>query len=102
LLANFDVITDYSIGDLLDVVGAATTLSASDGTVATLTAAAIQGVLTTGSFSAATVARAFTATGYSGTFVAINNGTAGFQAGGDAVIFLQGYTISAGNTVSIV
>ena len=37
----------------------------------------------------------------SGTFLALNDAVAGFQAGNDALIHLSNYTISASNPVSI-
>jgi len=47
-LASFDVITDYALGEQIDVPStvAATTLTASSGNSTSLTAAAIQAVLT--------------------------------------------------------
>ena len=103
LLASFDVITDYALGEQIDAPStvAATTLSASSGNATSLTAAAIQAVLTSGVFTANS-ARAFTVTGQTGTFLALNDGTAGFNASTDSLIHLSSYAISATNTVTIV
>jgi subtilisin family serine protease len=103
LLASFDVITDYALGEQIDAPTsvAITTLTASSGNATSLTAAAIQAVLTSGVFTANS-ARAFTVTGQTGTFLALNNGTAGFNASTDSLIHLTSYAISATNTVAIV
>jgi Ca2+-binding RTX toxin-like protein len=103
LLAGFDVITDYALGEQIDapLAIAATTLTASSGNATSLTATAIQAVLTSGVFTANS-ARAFTVTGQTGTFLALNNGTAGFNASTDSLIHLTSYAISATNTVAIV
>ena len=103
LLASFDVITDYALGEQIDapISVATTTLTASSGNVTSLTAAAIQAVLTSGVFTA-NRARAFTVTGQTGTFLALNDGTAGFSASTDSIIHLSSYAISATNTVTIV
>jgi hypothetical protein len=103
LLAGFDVITDYALGEQIDapLAIAATTLTASSGNATSLTATAIQAVLTSGVFTANS-ARAFTVTGQTGTFLALNNGTAGFSAATDGIIHLSSYAISATNTVTIV
>jgi hypothetical protein len=58
-------------------------------------------VLTTGVFTANS-ARAFTVTGQTGTFIALNDGTAGFNAATDGILHLQNYTISTTNTVTLV
>jgi Ca2+-binding RTX toxin-like protein len=103
LLASFDVITDYAVGEQIDAPStvAAITLNASSGPAASLTQAAIQAVLTSGVFTANS-ARAFTVTGQTGTFIALNNGVAGFSAATDSILHLQNYSISGVNTVTIV
>jgi ELWxxDGT repeat protein len=103
LLASFDVITDYALGEQLDAPGAiaATTLNVASGTAANLTAAAIQAVLTSGVLTANS-ARAFTVTGQTGTFIALNDGVAGFNASTDSILHLSSYTIGGTNTVAIV
>jgi subtilisin-like proprotein convertase family protein len=103
LLSGYDVITDFNSRDRLlipfDVETA--TLAASAGTIQALTATAISGLLSTSTFAANT-ASAFTATGQVGTFIALNDGRAGFQSDSDAVIFLQGYSISSANIVELI
>jgi Ca2+-binding RTX toxin-like protein len=100
LLANYDVITDYSIGDQIDAVSSivAATLTTSVGNAASLSAAAISTVLTSGVFTANS-ANAFTVTGLAGTFIAFNDAVAGFNSANDSLIFLQNYTLGS---VSIV
>jgi hypothetical protein len=41
-------------------------------------------------------------TGQTGTFLALNDGTAGFRASTDGIIHLSSYAISATNTVTMV
>ena len=107
LLTGFDVIQGYSgTGASLDRINApgsiaAITLTASKGTASNLSAAAIQAVLTATKFAANTAA-AFKVTGQSGTFIALNNGVAGFQAASDAIIQLSGYNIAAATPVVVI
>ncbi|GBF56099.1 alkaline phosphatase [Microcystis sp. 0824] len=107
LLSGFDVIQSYSgTGASLDRINApgsiaAITLTASKGTATALTEAAIQLVLTNAAFAANTAA-AFKVTGQSGTFIALNNGVAGFQAPSDAIIQLSGYNIAAARPVVVI
>ncbi|WP_287709259.1 MULTISPECIES: bluetail domain-containing putative surface protein [unclassified Microcystis] len=107
LLSGFDVIQGYSgTGTSLDRINAPApiapiTLTASKGTAASLTEAAIQLVLTNAAFAANTAA-AFTVSGQSGTFIALNNGVAGFQAASDAIIQLSGYNIAAATPVVVI
>ena len=103
LLASFDVITDYALGEQLDAPNpiAAVTLNSSSGTAANLTAAAIQAVLTNALFTPNS-ARAFTVTGQTGTFIALNDGVADFNASTDSILHLQNYSISTTNTVTLV
>ena len=103
LLANYDVITDYTSGEQIDAPSSifAATLTTSIGTAASLSAAAISSVLTSGVFGANS-ARALTVTGQSGTFIALNDTVAGFNSATDSIIFLQNYTIGAVSPVSIV
>jgi hypothetical protein len=68
---------------------------------ASLSATAIQAVFTNAAFGANTVA-AFQVTGQSGTFIAFNNGTAGFQSTTDSIIHLEAYTISVANPVVLI
>lgn len=96
LLSGFDVITDFVVGtDQIDGARASTTaIGASKGTATALTANAISAVLTNASFSATTAAAWFTLGSGSTTrtFLALNNTTAGFQANGDAIIEISGYS----------
>ncbi len=107
LLTGFDVIQGYSgTGASLDSINApgsiaAINLTASKGTATALTEAAIQLVLTNAAFAANTAA-AFTVTGQSGTFIALNNGAAGFQAASDAIIQLSGYNIAVATPVVVI
>jgi len=107
LLASFDVVKDYSgSGASPDRINApsaipAVSLTASKGTAASLSQAAIQAVLTNAVFGANTAA-AFKVTGQSGTFIALNNGVAGFQAATDAILQLEGYNINGANPVVII
>ncbi len=95
LAANFDVITDYLAGDVLDRPGAFP---------ATLTSAPLfssfAAIPTT--FAANSSLAFRLTTGPVGTYVAFNDSTAGFNAALDSIVFLSGYTISATNTVTIV
>jgi len=107
LLSGFDVIQGYSgTGTSLDRINAPApiapiTLTESKGTATALTEAAIQLVLTNAAFAANTAA-AFKVTGQSGTFIALNNGAAGFQAASDAIIQLSGYNIAAATQVVVI
>jgi Ca2+-binding RTX toxin-like protein len=107
LLAGFDVVKDYSgIGVSPDRINApalipAVKLTVSKGVAFDLSVAKIQAVLTNGTFGANT-AVAFNVFDQSGTFIAFNNGVAGFQAASDAIIQLEGYNISGANPVWIV
>ncbi len=107
LLSGFDVIQGYSgTGASLDRINApgsiaAITLTASKGTATSLTEAAIQLVLTNAAFAANTAA-AFKVTGQSGSFIALNNGVAGFQAASDAIIQLSGYNIAVATPVVVI
>jgi Ca2+-binding RTX toxin-like protein len=102
LLASFDVITDYTLGDVINRPGAGGVLNSSVGTTAGLTTANIQAILNTPGVFGANQSRAFTAVGFSGTFIALNDGNAGFQDGFDSIIQLSTYSISGVNTVTIV
>ena len=102
LLEVFDVITDYNNTDRIQAPAAvaeeANILTSSRGSVVDLTPTAIASLLSESSFAANSVA-AFTVSGIGGTFVAMNDGRAGFQADSDAIIHLQNYTISSQNFV---
>ncbi|MEB3334412.1 MAG: choice-of-anchor L domain-containing protein [Cyanobacteriota bacterium] len=101
LLAGFDRVTDLVIGvDGIDGPNAVTALNLKDnvGTVAALTQAGIQAVLTSTNFLKS---GASTFTFGSGstqrTFLALNNGTAGFSETTDAIVENTGYSGSLTN-----
>jgi hypothetical protein len=99
----FDEITDFNRNDRITAPLSVETepLTASLGTAASIAPAAIAGVLTTAAFSANSVA-AFTASSHSGTFIAMNDGRAGFQAETDSILWLRNHSISATNFVEFV
>ncbi|MFM5981042.1 MAG: bluetail domain-containing putative surface protein, partial [Sphaerospermopsis kisseleviana] len=92
---SFDVITDFNANAGNDLFVVATTLSAFNnvGTVATLDATGITGLLTTTTFVANSAAQFSFG---SRTFVAINNATAGFSATADAIVEVTGFTGTLG------
>jgi serralysin len=107
LLAGFDVIQSYSgTGLSKDSINAPSSIAAinlttSKGTATSLTQAAIQLVLTNITFAIDTAA-AFKVTGQTGTFVALNDGVAGFQSATDAIMQLADYNITAATPVAII
>ncbi|MBD2548996.1 hypothetical protein H6G65_05260 [Microcystis elabens FACHB-917] len=101
LRTAFDVITDYTSIDRIDAPGAiAATLTTSSGNATSLSSSAVSAVLSSAAFPANS-ARAFTVTGQSGTFIAMNNSTAGFSSTTDAILHLSGFTIGVANPVTI-
>ena len=102
-LAAFDRITDFTIGtDILDGPNAVTAANLKDnvGTIngGALTAAAIQSVLTTTNFARNGAATFSFGSGPSArTFLAINDGTAGFSSTSDGLIDITGYSGSLNN-----
>ncbi|MEB3317488.1 MAG: bluetail domain-containing putative surface protein [Cyanobacteriota bacterium] len=101
--ASFDQITDFNANDRFMAPLSVETdrLTSSLGHAHSLTAASIAGVLTTSSFLANSVA-AFTSPNFMGTFVAMNDGRAGYQTETDAIVLLRNYTISGSNFVDFV
>ncbi|MFN9659949.1 MAG: Calx-beta domain-containing protein [Cyanobacteriota bacterium] len=99
----FDEITDYNSNDRLSAAFAAmpNRLSSSLGMAASVSPISIASLLTATTFAASALA-AFTASGYSGTFIAMNDGRAGFQAETDGILLLRNYSISAANFVEFV
>jgi Ca2+-binding RTX toxin-like protein len=97
---SFDIITDFNNKDrLLAPVSVETDrLVSSMGNIASLSASTIATLLSNTSFIANSVA-AFTVTGRTGTFIAMNDGLNGYQAGSDAILFLQNYAVSPANYV---
>ena len=100
---SFDLITDFNNKDfiLAPLTVEIERLSSTVGSVSSLASASIEGLLTATSFAANAVA-AFSVTGQLGTYIAMNDGRDGFQADGDAVVFLQNYTISNLNFVEFI
>ncbi|HBH74417.1 MAG TPA: hypothetical protein DDY43_13545 [Synechococcales bacterium UBA10510] len=103
LLSGFDVITDYAAGKKIGLAFnfEGDDLIASAGSINALSATQISTLLTTAKFLANN-AEALTVQSMSGTFVALNDAVAGFQAGNDALIHLSNYTIGVSNPVSII
>jgi Ca2+-binding RTX toxin-like protein len=101
-LSGYDVITDYNKGEILDRPGtAASVLNSSSGTAAGLSAAQVGAILNIFSFTPNS-SNAFTAIGFSGTFVAFNDAEAGFAASKDSIVYLPSYNINVVDTISIV
>jgi hypothetical protein len=101
LLATFDVITDYANGDLIDSPTPATTITSSSGIATALTSAAITSLLTSTLFPANS-AKAFTVTGQTGVFLALNNATAGFSSTADAIVHLSSFSgLSSANPITV-
>jgi hypothetical protein len=104
-LANFDRITDFTIGT--DILDGPTALSATNinklGTVAALDSQSFSTVLTCQSFLANKAATFSYAdpSGISRSFIALNDGVAGFSASNDAIIEITGY-IGSLNTLQII
>ena len=102
LLGGYDVVTDYNSRDRIEAPAAvakgANALTVSRGTASSLDPVSIENLLTIAIFSANNVA-AFAVTGKPGTFIAMNDGRAGFQVDSDAIIYLQNYTINHQNFV---
>ena len=105
LFTSFDRITDFAIGT--DILDGPTAVSAANinklGAVSALSTTSIAAVLTTSAFAASRAAT-FTfndPSGLSRSFVALNNASAGYQSGADAIIEITGYTGSL-NSLQIV
>lgn len=101
-LSAYDVITDFSRTDA--ILAPAGSLNASlktvVGGIASLNAASLTTLLSSSSFAPKTSA-AFKVSNLTGTFIAINDSTPGFQPNLDAVIRLPNYTVSASNPILI-
>jgi hypothetical protein len=101
-LSAYDVITDFSRADA--ILAPAGSLNASlktvVGGIASLNAASLTTLLPSSSFAPKTSA-AFRVNNLTGTFVAINDSTPGFQPNLDAVIRLSNYTVSNSNPILI-
>jgi hypothetical protein len=94
-LASFDRITDFSIGT--DILDGPTAVAAANinklGAVSALNATSISSLLTSTSFLANRAASFSYAdpSGVSRSFIALNNGSAGYQSSTDAIIEITGY-----------
>jgi hypothetical protein len=98
---TYDTITNFEASDKLQVSGLTykANLTASSGTAAGLDPLQLTAILPT--TWTANSARAFKVTGFSGTFVALNNNVAGFQSDQDAILFLNAYNPSSTNPIGI-
>jgi Ca2+-binding RTX toxin-like protein len=99
-----DVITDFNTGGILDKIDAPSSvtsqvITASSGNATSL--ATIGAVLTAAVFTANS-ARAFTVQNLNGTFLALNDGVAGFDSATDSVIQLTGFTLSAASPITVI
>ena len=105
LLASFDRITDLVIGS--DKIDGPTSVSAANlkeglGSVSDLSQSAIQALLTTTSFAKSGAATFTLGSGPSArTFLALNDGTAGFLATSDAIVEITGFSGSLSNLAVI-
>ncbi|MFN9622362.1 MAG: beta strand repeat-containing protein [Cyanobacteriota bacterium] len=100
LLTGFDIIIDYSLGEVINRPGAGQVINSSNGTASSLTASALSGLLNIFSFTGNSSA-AFTVLNLSGTFIALNDATAGFNESTDSILYLPAYNINGINTVTI-
>jgi Ca2+-binding RTX toxin-like protein len=93
---SFDVITDFNGKDRIVAPFSVVSkrLISSLGNLSSLAATPISELLNSTAFSANSVA-AFTVTGQVGTFIAMNDARAAFQADSDAIVFLKNYSVSA-------
>lgn len=98
LLNGFDRITDFRTNtDKIDGPNAVSKGNLDQlGDVGTLNEANIQGVLTVANFEANTAAT-FTADSGARTFLAINDGVAGFSAADDAIVEITGFSSNLSN-----
>jgi len=101
MLANFDVRGDFTSFDIIDRPGQfAASLNTSNGIAAGLLASQVSAILNNFSFTANST-RAFTAIGFSGTFVAFNDGAAGFNEFSDSIVHLPSFNLGGTNTIAI-
>jgi Calx-beta domain len=99
----FDEITDFNNKDRIVAPASVLTrrLTGSIGAVASIAPEAIAALLTSSAFAANTVV-VFTANSHTGSFLALNDGRAGFQDASDAVVLLRNYSISAANPIEFI
>jgi 2',3'-cyclic-nucleotide 2'-phosphodiesterase (5'-nucleotidase family) len=108
-LANYDVITNYKAGDLLDfqrvtsvTIGdsaGSNSITSLLGEANELTAEAINAALGN-AFTGRGATGAFSVAGLDGSFLAVNNRSSGFDSG-DMLLFLEGYRPSATTPVTL-
>ncbi len=102
LLANFDVIGDFTNIDIIDRPGQlSASVNTSNGIAAGLSASQLGTILNNFSFTANST-KAFTAIGFSGTFLAFNDGSAGFNELTDSIVHLISFNLGGTNTITIV
>jgi hypothetical protein len=103
LLAAYDVITDFRSVDkiLAPTATIGETLYASLGTIDSLSATSLASLLTPTSFLA-NAARAFVVSGITGTFLALNDATDGYQPNQDAIIHLQNYSVANTTPIQVI
>jgi len=103
LLAAYDVITDFRSVDkiLAPTATIGETLYASLGTIDSLSATSLASLLTPTSFLA-NAARAFVVSGSTGTFLALNDATDGYQPNQDAIIHLQNYSVANTTPIQVI
>ena len=99
----FDENTDFNSNDRITAPLSVETnlIKASLGNAALIAPAAIAAALTPAAFSVNSVV-AFKASSHAGTFIAMNDGRAGFKADTDSLVWLRNYSISATNFVEFV
>jgi alpha-tubulin suppressor-like RCC1 family protein len=98
---TYDTITNFEASDHLQVGGRSyrSWLTTSSGTAAGLDPSQLAAVLPAA--WSANSARAFKVSGFDGTFVALNDGLAGFQSDQDAILFFSSYNPSANTPIVI-
>jgi len=98
---TYDTITNFEASDKLQVGGRSynTRLTTSSGTAAGLDPSQLAAVLPAA--WVANSARAFKVSGFDGTFVALNDGLAGFQGDQEAILFFSSYNPSANTPIGI-
>jgi hypothetical protein len=103
LLSAYDTVTNYAAGDQISVDGNTygDVLTGLRGQATALNATAINTTLG-GTGFAANTALVFTVSGISnGSFLALNDAFAGYQSGSDAIIFLENFTPTPTNPISV-
>ena len=102
ILSAYDSVSNYEAADRIVMASFATptTLLSSKGSLTALNASNISALLNDAAFPTASAA-AFTVIGSNGTFVAINDSTAGFQQTTDAILFLASYALSASDPITL-